>query len=67
MTGTVRHGLCIGGPRNNQTLATMTPGPVPHPDDPSGFYIFKSAVGPTPAQFLWITKKEKTNADQPAS
>ncbi len=67
MSGTVRHGLCVGGPKAGQTLATMTPGKVSHPDDPGGFYIFKSAQGPTPAKWLWIETKEKDNASQPAS
>lgn len=56
--GTVRHGLCVGGPRDKQTLATLSPGAVPHPDDVSGFYVFKSAQGPTPSKWLWIVKKE---------
>lgn len=64
---TIRHGICVGGPRGGIPLATMTPGPVPHPQDTSGFYVYREARGPTPAQFLWIIKKEKTNADQPAS
>lgn len=61
MTGTVRHGLCIGGPRDKQTLATMQPGRVGHPGDAGGFYVYREARGPTPAQFLWI-KQEKDNA-----
>lgn len=63
----VRHGLCVGGPRNGATLATMQPGRVPHPSDPNGFYVFRSAIGPTPAKFIWIETKEKANASQPAS
>ncbi len=63
----VRHGLCIGGPRGGQTLATMTPGKVLHPDDSGGFYVFKSAQGPAPAKWLWIETKEKDNADKPSS
>lgn len=55
----VRHGLCVGGPRQGQTLATMDPGVVHHPDDTGGYYVWKSAVGPTPARWLWILKPEK--------
>lgn len=58
MTQQVRHGICIGGPKDRQTLATMQPGTVSHPDDDSGFYIFKTAVGPDPAKWLWIAKKD---------
>ncbi len=67
MTGTVRHGLCVGGPRAGQTLATMTPGKVSHPDNLNGFYIFKASVGPQPARWFWIDqKKENDNAAKPS-
>lgn len=57
----VRHGLCIGGPKDKQTLATLQPGRVGHPGDAGGFYVYKNAVGPTPAKWLWIATKEKDN------
>lgn len=60
----VRHGLCVGGPKDRQTLATMTPGVVRHPADPSGYYVFRAAQGPIPAKWLWIEQKEKNNAAQ---
>jgi hypothetical protein len=59
----VRHGICIGGPKAGQTLATMQPGAVHHPGDAGGFYVFKNALGPDVAKWLWI-KKEKSNADK---
>lgn len=62
----VRHGLCIGGPRSGQTLATLAPGVVRHPGDAGGYYVFKGPVGPTPAKWLWI-KQEKNNADKQSS
>lgn len=57
-TNNVRHGVCTGGPRSGQTLATQQPGVVSHQGDDSGFYVYKSAVGPDPARWLWITTKE---------
>lgn len=54
----VRHGLCVGGPKDRQTLATMQPGVVRHPSDAGGYYVFKTAIGPTPAKWLWIKSKE---------
>lgn len=54
----VRHGLCVGGPKDRQTLATQQPGRVTHPDDPNGFYVYKSAIGTTPSQWLWIKTTE---------
>lgn len=65
---TVRNGICVGGPRAGQTLATMQPGKVGHPDNPNGFYVFRAAVGPQAARWFWIdTKKENDNASQPNS
>ncbi len=55
----VRHGICQGGPRDGQTLATMQPGTVKHPDDASGFYVFRAAIGPTPATWQWIVPKKQ--------
>lgn len=54
----VRHGLCTGGPRAGQTLATQNPGVVHHADDPGGYYVFREARGLTPSQWLWIVKKD---------
>lgn len=55
----VRHGICVGGPNDRQTLATMQPGVVSHPNDAGGFYVFKTAVGADPAKWLWIKKEVK--------
>ena len=63
---TVRHGLCIGGPKDRQSLATMQPGIVHHPDDASGFYVFKQGKGEVP-KWLWISQKENENAAKPSS
>lgn len=60
----IRYGLCKGGPRSGKTLATQQPGVVHYPDDQTGYYVFRQAVGPTPAQWLWIASKEKSNADK---
>lgn len=59
MTGpNVRHGICVGGPRDSQTLAATQPGRVGHPDDPNGFYVYKAAVTTTPGQWTWVKTKE---------
>lgn len=59
MTFNVRHGICQGGPKNGQTLATTSPGNVRHADDPNGFYVFKPASGTTPAIWKWISTARK--------
>lgn len=55
----VRSGLCQGGPRDGQSLATMKDGPVRHPADPNGFYVYVKAVGPTPALWRWVKTNTK--------
>lgn len=60
----VRHGLCVGGPKAGQTLATLDPGVVHHPDDPGGYYVFRAARGAQPSTWLWIVKKEKVDGTQ---
>lgn len=53
-------GICVGGPKDRQSLATMSGRRVEHPDDPSGFYVWKAASGVEPSKWVWITKKEPT-------
>ena len=58
---TVRTGICRNGPLNGKVRATdkdrlLVPG------DETGFYVFKTASGPTPGQWFWITRKEKPYA-----
>jgi len=54
----VLSGLCVGGPRNGQSLATMQGRKVGHPDDPGGFYVHKPAAGVEVAKWIWIKNKE---------
>lgn len=54
----VLHGLCQGGPKNGQSLASMqgvpgANGRVTHPDDPNGFYVHRNGG------WVWITTKGK--------
>lgn len=56
----VLSGICIGGPKNGQTLATMQGRRVPHPGDPNGAYFFKPAAGADPARWIWVANKEKS-------
>lgn len=58
----IRSGLCVGGPRDGQSLATMAPGTVRHPADPNGFYVHQTAAGTTPAQWLWVKTNVKKDA-----
>lgn len=55
----VRHGVCVGGPKDKQTLATRQEGIVRHPADGSGYYVFKQPKGEVP-KWLWIRQKEET-------
>lgn len=54
----VLSGLCQGGPKDRQSLATMSGRRVEAPGDASGFYVHKPASGTMPSQWVWITKKE---------
>lgn len=58
----VLSGICVGGPKDGQSLATMmiSGRRVTHPDDPSGAYYHKPAAGVDPARWLWVKNKEKT-------
>jgi hypothetical protein len=57
----VLSGICQGGPKHGQTLATMAGRKVTHPDDPKGFYVHRPPAGPTPASWQWIANKEQSS------
>ena len=54
----VLSGLCVGGPKNGQSLATMHGRRVTHPDDLNGAYFHKPAAGVEPARWIWVANKE---------
>ena len=54
----VLSGLCVGGPKDGTTLATMHGRRVTHPDDVSGAYFHKVAQGVEPAKWIWVKNKE---------
>lgn len=57
----VLSGICVGGPRSGQTLATMHGRRATHPDDKTGAYYHRPAAGTTPSQWVWVAdKKEST-------
>ena len=57
---TVLSGICVGGPKHGQSLATLTGRRVTHPDDTTGAYFHKPASGVTPASWIWVKNKEQT-------
>lgn len=57
----VLSGICQGGPKHGQSLATMQGRRATHPDDKSGAYYHKPASGVEPARWIWVAdKKEST-------
>ncbi len=55
----VLSGICRGGPKDGQSLATTSGRRVTHPGDPNGFYIHQPASGTTPAQWQWVATNRK--------
>jgi len=55
----VLSGVCKGGPKNGQSLATMHGRKVSHPDDLSGDYYHRPAQGTTPSQWIWVKNKDE--------
>jgi hypothetical protein len=55
----VLSGLCRGGPKDGQSLATMQGRRVTDPRDASGLYVWKAAAGTTPSTWQWIKTAKK--------
>lgn len=55
----VLSGICVGGPRDKQSLATMSGRRVTHPGDVSGAYFHRAAQGTTPSQWIWVKNKDE--------
>jgi hypothetical protein len=55
----VLSGLCVGGPKDGTTLATMHGRRATHPGDTTGAYYHRPAAGTTPAQWLWVPDKKE--------
>lgn len=56
---TVLSGICVGGPKHGQSLATLTGRRVPHPQDQTGAYFHKPASGVESARWLWVVEKKE--------
>ncbi len=54
---TVYHGICRQGPKNGKVHAQRD---SKRYDQPDGFYVWRPASGPTPAEWRWIDKKDGT-------
>lgn len=64
----VLSGLCTGGPKDRQMLASMqgvpgTNGRVTHASDPNGFYRHQPAQNGDPAKWIWIATNRKEKVE----